>query len=423
MKILLVAIGTRGDIEPFLAQAEMLNNDGHVVYCLFPEQFRETVEKLGYGFLGLDRRFLEMLDSKIGKSVMGGAGSVFEMIKNFYQLMRNSLSLQKVLIQQQKDAIDSVRPDRVIYHPKALYCTLPAMAEPKKYFQLSPIPNLLHPHAEYPHLSLSKWKPFSAKWNLRTYDLVNKARYIAFNKFVKPYFGDFQGVDFSTKSIKNFELNQLQVLYQISPTLYPKPANWPAVAHITGFFARNQNQNYQPDAELEAWLAKYPKAILLTFGSMSNPKPLQISTQIIQTLEKHRIPAIVNLSWGGLQKIDSSGNSIFYVNQIPYDWILPKLYGIIHHGGSGTSHFAAKSGAVQLIVPHIMDQYFWNRLIHAHGLGPNGTSIHNFDANRFESALGDFWNNPEYKINAKSIAQKMIPEADRQHLIQLITQV
>lgn len=422
MKILLISIGTRGDVEPFLANAALLKAAGHEVFCLFPEQFRETVDNMGFSFFGFDKRFLELLDSKVGKSVMGGGGNVFESIKNFYQLMRSSFSLQKTLIRQQKDAIDSVQPDRVIYHPKALYCTLPAMAEPKKYFQLSPIPNLIHPSPHYQHLSLSKWKPFSAKWNLRTYDLVNGARYMAFNKFVKPYFKDFSGIDFSTNSIKNFELNDLQVLYQISPALYPKPSNWPDAAHITGFFARDQNQHYQPEPALEEWLARYPKAILVTFGSMSNPKPLEISSQIIKLLEKHGIPAIVNLSWGGLQKIDGSGESIFYVSQIPYDWILPKLYGIIHHGGSGTIHYAAKSGLAQLIVPHIMDQYFWNRMVYSNGLGPLGTTIHNFDPEKFESALTEFWTNPVFKNNAARIAEKMNYESDPQVLINLITQ-
>lgn len=422
MKFLLISIGTRGDIEPFLAQAEILADAGHEIHCLFPEQFRETVEKMGFQFLGFDKRFLEMLDSDSGKSVMGGGGNTFIKIKNFLNLIRTSFGLQKTLNAQQKEAIDSLQPDRVVFHPKALYCTLPAMAEPKKYFQLSPIPNLIHPNPEFPHLGLSKWKPFSAKWNLKTYDWVNGARYLTFNKFLREYYKNFPGIDFSVKSIKNFERNHLQVLYQISPTLYPKPASWPQTAYITGFFALNQNQSYSPDPSLEAWLGNYPKAILLTFGSMSNPKPLEYSTKIIQLLKKHGIPTIVNLSWGGLQKVEPSGDSIYYVNQIPYDWILPKLYGIIHHGGSGTTHSAAKSGAVQLIVPHIMDQYFWNRLINSKGLGPLGTSIHNFDSGKFENALVDFWTNPEYKAKAKSISSNMTNEADPKTLIKLLTQ-
>ncbi|OOG74811.1 glycosyltransferase [Algoriphagus sp. A40] len=421
MKFLLISIGTRGDIEPFLAQAEILTQAGHEVHCLFPEQFRETVEKLGFHFLGFDKRFLEMLETDSGKSVMGGGGNTFTKIKNFIQLIRSSFGLQKTLNSQQKEAIDSIQPDRVVFHPKALYCTLPAMAEPKKYFQLSPIPNLIHPNPEFPHLGLSKWKPFSAKWNLKTYDWVNMARYMTFNKFLKEYYPNFPGIDFSVKSIQAFERNQLQVLYQISPTLFHKQAIWPEAAHITGFFARNQNQNYTPAPSLEAWLINHPKAVLLTFGSMSNPKPKEYSTKIIQLLEKHRIPAIVNLSWGGLQKIETGGDSIHYVNQIPYDWVLPKLYGIIHHGGSGTTHSGAKSGAVQLIVPHIMDQYFWNRLVHSKGLGPLGTSIHNFNSYKFENALLDFWTNPKYKKNALDIAEKMANEADPQVLINLLT--
>lgn len=422
MKILLISIGTRGDIEPFLAQAEILTQAGHEVHCLFPEQFRETVEKLGIPFLGLDKRFLEMLDSDSGKSVMGGGGNTFSKIKNFVKLIGSSFGLQKTLNLQQKEAIDSIKPDRVVFHPKALYCTLPAMAESKKYFQLSPIPNLIHPNPDFPHLGLSKWKPFSPKWNLRTYDWVNRARYLTMGKFLKEYYPNFPGVDFSAKSIKNFELNHLQVLYQISPTLYPKPAKWPKTAHVTGFYARNQNQDFSPDPSLLTWLEKYPKAALLTFGSMSNPKPVEYSTKIIQLLEKHGIPALVNLSWGGLQKMDSSGDSIYYLNQIPYDWILPKLYGIIHHGGSGTTHSAAKSGAVQLIVPHIMDQYFWNRLIYSKGLGPFGTSIHNFDYEKFGRALKDFWTNPEFKTKALAIAEKMAHEADPQTLVKLLTE-
>lgn len=421
MKILLISIGTHGDIEPFLAQAEILTQAGNEVHCLFPEQFRETVEKLGLPFLGFDRRFLEMLETDSGKSIMGGGGNALSKIKNFIKLIGNSFGIQKTLNAQQKEAIDSINPDRIVFHPKALYCTLPAMAEPKKYFQLSPIPNLIHPSSEFPHLGLSKWKPFSAKWNLKTYNWVNGARYMTFNKFLKPYYQNFPGVDYSTKSIKNFELNQLQVIYQISPTLYPKPSNWPETAHVTGFYGRNQHLNYTPEPSLEAWLIKYPKAILLTFGSMSNPKPEEYSQKIIQLLEKHGIPAIVNLSWGGLQKIKSSGDSIYYINQIPYDWILPKLYGIIHHGGSGTTHSAAKSGAVQLIVPHIMDQYFWNRLIQTKGLGPLGTSIHNFDSIKFEKALLDFWTNPIYSSNAKSISLKMAHEADPKTLVKLLT--
>jgi sterol 3beta-glucosyltransferase len=420
MKILLISLGTRGDIEPFLAQAERLSARKHEIACLFPEQFRDLVEGLGYKFFGLDKRFLDLLSSNSGKSVIAGDGGFLKKVWSYFQLIKASFKIQANLVSEQKDTIDSFQPDRVLFHIKAMYCTLAAMASPEKYILLSPIPCLVHPHQDYPQLGLSKWKPFSKKWNLKSYGWVNAMRYKTFNKFLKSHYSDFPEMDFSIEAIKNFELNQLQTIYQISPTLFPKPTYWPKTAHVTGYLDRNQSKDYTPDPQLLNWLDKYPKAILLTFGSMTNPKPGKYSEIIIGILEKHQIPAIVNLSWGGLEKINESSDRIYYVNQIPYDWILPKLYGMIHHGGSGTIHSGAKYGVVQLIVPHIMDQYFWNRLVEKKRLGPLGTSIHNFNQSKFEHALIDFWNNPEYKKQTFQIAHEMKREEDYEKILQII---
>lgn len=421
MKILLVSIGTRGDIEPFLAQAELLKSAGHVITCQFPEQFREMTEALGYTFWGFDKRFLEMLESQSGKAVMGGGGAL-KQLKGYFNLVVNSMKIQKLVIQQQKEALAAIQPDRVLFHAKSLYHYLAAMDQPEKFFLLSPLPCLIHPVKEFPHIGLAKWKPFSEKWNLKSYQFVNGARHGMMKRLMKQYFGDFPNLNFNSKTLTQFESNQLRTLYTISPSLFPQPNYWPKSATITGYFFRNQVQNYQLDPELNQWIEKHPKAVLLTFGSMSNPKPKYYSELIINLLIKHQIPTIVNLSWGGLEKIEVDSDSIIYVNQIPYDWILPKMYGMIHHGGSGTTHHAAINGCVQLIIPHIIDQYFWNKIIFKRGLGPEGSSIHQINVSNFESALIEFWNNKKFKLQAKIVAEQMINEASTAELIKTVTQ-
>ena len=140
---------------------------------------------------------------------------------------------------------------------------------------------------------------------------------------------------------------------------------------------------------------------------MVNHQPKQISEVILNTLEKHQIPTIVNLSWGGLVRTKTSSDLFFFVEKIPYDWVLPQLYGIIHHGGSGTTHSAARAGAVQLLVPHIMDQYFWNRLVANLGLGPLGIPISNLKPKSFEKVVLEFWSKQEFKTKAAEIALKI----------------
>ncbi|MBN3518983.1 glycosyltransferase family 1 protein [Algoriphagus lutimaris] len=421
MKILLVSMGTRGDIEPFLAQAEFLKNAGHEITCQFPEQFRKMTEALGYSFLGFDKGFLEMLESQSGKAVMGG-GSSFKQLKGYLNLIMNSLKIQKLIIQQQKEALEEINPDKVLFHAKALYHYLGAMANPRKFMLLSPIPCLIHQVKEFPHIGLAKWKPFSEKWNLKSYRFVNGVRHRVMKRLLKPYYGDFPKIEINSNTLNQFESNQLRTLYTISPSLFPFPDYWPKTAKITGYFFRNQIKTYQINPGLNQWIEKNPKAVLLTFGSMTNPNPKKYSELLINLLIKHRIPTIVNLSWGGLEKINIDSDLIFYVNQIPYDWVLPKMYGMIHHGGSGTTHHAAINGCVQLIIPHIVDQYFCNRVILKRGLGPQGPSIHNITSYNFEKALLEFWNQKEFKTQANAVANRMISEALIEKNIKEITQ-
>jgi UDP:flavonoid glycosyltransferase YjiC (YdhE family) len=70
MKIILTSIGTRGDVEPFLAIGEMLQKRGHSVLCLFPEQFRDLADDANLAFASLGSRFIEMLESTEGKAAL-----------------------------------------------------------------------------------------------------------------------------------------------------------------------------------------------------------------------------------------------------------------------------------------------------------------------------------------------------------------
>jgi UDP:flavonoid glycosyltransferase YjiC (YdhE family) len=78
MKIILISIGTRGDMEPFLAIGEILKEKGHQAICAFPDQFRNLAEDSDIEFASLGTKFIEMLESDIGKAAMGGSGSGFK---------------------------------------------------------------------------------------------------------------------------------------------------------------------------------------------------------------------------------------------------------------------------------------------------------------------------------------------------------
>ena len=83
MKIILTSIGTRGDVEPFLAIGKILKEKGHQVICAFSEQFRELTESCDIEFASLGKKNDDLFENDAGRTAMGGSGikKVFAYIK------------------------------------------------------------------------------------------------------------------------------------------------------------------------------------------------------------------------------------------------------------------------------------------------------------------------------------------------------
>jgi UDP:flavonoid glycosyltransferase YjiC (YdhE family) len=86
------------------------------------------------------------------------------------------------------------------------------------------------------------------------------------------------------------------------------------------------------------------------------------------------------------------------------------MYAIVHHGGSGTTHAACKHGCPSLIIPHIVDQFFWNQRIASLGLGPQGVPINQLTKNVVQPLLMDLWQKRSYKENTVKISDEMAQE-------------
>ena len=101
---------------------------------------------------------------------------------------------------------------------------------------------------------------------------------------------------------------------------------------------------------------------------------------------------------------------IHFVNRIPYDWVFPKIYAVIHHGGSGTTHTALKYGCTSLIIPHIIDQYVWNKIVFKNKVGPLGIDVSKISIKNLEPKIIDLISNKSYKEQAEKIGQQIRSE-------------
>jgi len=415
VKAILFSIGTRGDIEPFLAIAQVLKERDWDVICVFPEQFREPVEKMNITFKGFSKAFLDILDGKEAKMFMGRQGSILKRIGFLIKMLRGGKKLAKDILALHHDIQKTENPDRILYNPKTNYSLIWGMANPGKSILVSPVPGVAH---AINHTTILG--NYGKVMNLLTAWLANNLRAIMLKLMSKRYRKDYPELKITVSSIKKAMLEKEKTFYAVSSSLFPKPEYWPPVAHVVGYYERDKIRNWQPDRELVGFLKKYKKVILITFGSMTNSNPREKTRIIVEVLNRYKISAIINTSWGGLEKTTESSDHIHFVSNIPYDWIFPQLHAVVHHGGAGTTHTALKYACPSLIIPHILDQFYWNETISKLHLGPKGMSIKHLNEKNFESRLLDVVNNESYKRNAKVISERMKTESNKDKLYELI---
>lgn len=409
MKALILSIGTRGDMEPFLAMAELLRSRGLQVVCGMPEQFRVMAESRNIPFRPFDRRFIDLIDSEDGHRIMGQQGSFFQRLAAFIRIARKSLSLQGDMIREQYQYVKAESPDLIIYHGKCIYPVIWGIHNPNKTIQMSAMPCMVHTVRDYPNIGMRiNLGPRFNKWTYRFVNGVLASTVRRMCKYVPAE--EIDKKKLSKRQIKDFLLNQQPYFYSFSPSVFKRPDHWPKHVMISGFRELEKAKTYEPPQALTDFLDEHKKVLFISFGSMVNNNPEGKTEAILDLLQKHDIPAILNTSWGGLRQPEKAYENTLFVDNVPYDWLFPKVYAVIHHGGSGTTHTGLKFGCPTLVVPHIVDQFFWGKTVYDLGVGPKSLPIKKLDEERLESLLIDLWLNDQYKDKAQLIARKMVTE-------------
>lgn len=415
MKIMLVSVGTRGDMEPFLAIGEMLLQKGHQVICAFPEQYGHLVDGTGMAFASLGASYIALLESDAGRAAMG-EGSGLEKFRATLTLARTQTDANKELVRNQYAHIEREAPDRIVYNSKATVPVIWEAQNPGKSVLISALP-YMHYVREHAHVMLNRdLGPFV---NRLTYSLADFG--IVTTTMMSAGWLDIR--DHVTRQQVSDVLRTGRVVYTISPSLFPRPDYWHDNMQVLGYHQRTSVSNWQPDPTLEAWLERHKaeRSLFITFGSMTNPAPEVRTRAIVDILQRNQIPAIINTAAGGLVQLeDYDSDLIHFVSRIPYDWILPRMYGVMHHGGSGTTHLGLKYGCASMIVPHIIDQFVWGKKIAALGAGPQEIKVSQLTTDALEPKILDLMRNPAYKAKAEQLADQMATESFTEDLYQMI---
>ena len=163
---------------------------------------------------------------------------------------------------------------------------------------------------------------------------------------------------------------RMPVLYGYSPTVLPPPRDWPTWRYVTGYWFADPPSDWAPPADLVAFLQAGPPPVYVGFGSMPTRDPAAITTLVLEALARAGRRGVLAAGWGAGLRAGALPDSVFLTDDVPHSWLFPQLAAVVHHGGSGTTAAGLRAGVPSVIVPFNFDQPFWGRRVAALGVGP-----------------------------------------------------
>lgn len=193
------------------------------------------------------------------------------------------------------------------------------------------------------------------------------------------------------------------VCHGFSPAVVPRPADWPANVHVTGYWWPAQPAGWQPPDLLVDFLEAGPPPVFIGFGSMT-PDHERLHEVVTAALRRAGVRAVVQAGWAGLGQ---AGDDTLLVDDLPHEWLFPRMAAVVHHAGAGTTGAGLRAGVPAVPVPVLVDQPFWAARLHDLGVAPRPLPMHELTADTLTDALRACLDQPNYRDRARELARRV----------------
>lgn len=394
MKLVAVTFGTEGDSRPIAMLCRALQDAGHDVMLLAAEGTLTSARDLGVPYAALAGDIRGTLQPGSGiASVLSGKKSMSATAKALAKIANDNAA---AWMRQTLEVIPGC--DAVIGAGLAAFagfCAAEKLGIPIIGAGMFP----LTPTAEFPSPFLPP-KRAPRFLNRLSHHLVIRVLWGEFRKAINAARAEVCGLPPRRKPWTDNPM-----IYGISPSLLPRPADWPANAYICGQWVRPVRE-WQPPPLLRDFLAAGESPLYVGFGSMVGFDRDPLVDAIVASVAGRR--ALFHPGWSGTRGLRLPDN-FCVIEETPHDWLFPRTALVIHHGGSGTTHSAVRAGVPSIVLPFAGDQPFWAERLRVLGVAPESTSGREVTAHTLERAINTAGTS-EMRRRAAALGAKMRAE-------------
>lgn len=352
MDVALIAIGSRGDLEPFLALGQELRHRGHRVRLATHADAAARVRSCGLtyrplpgstaNFFGDPDVVQAMRRGPTASRLRRGAG------RASLAPAAEALLVMRRAVQQAVGDADVVVAGAGI---EQILAVGPLAAPTVVGTWYPSIPTRAFPAMGYPRL------PCGRGYHALTHRLAARAQ----RRVTEPVAALARRMVGSPGPGRP----EPPVLHLLSPTVLPTPDDWPPDrAVVTGpWLAADPGPS--GDGPPPRWWTSGPPPVVVSFGSLWPVVPDDWAVEMVARLRAagHRVLLV-----GGPQVPPSDGVRRCATSAFAVD--LPRAGLLLHHGGFGTGTMALRAGTPQVVVPLFLDHPWWAARMRELGVAP-----------------------------------------------------
>lgn len=415
MRILLIAMGSRGDVQPIIALAKGLQDAGYSVAIAAGHNFKDWIESEGCDCQTFRVDMQEMMSSEAGQEWTGNSSNPMREA----QSMRRMLDDYSDIINE--DLWQMAQNTDVLVSGLATFGSVTSIAEKSDKLHITVLLAPIIPSA----IGASTMQPFVPERTLFLNRLAGYAgQYFTWWIFKEASNAMRAKLDMPPLTYRQFirRWNNMPVLYGTSPRLLPPDPDWHESIYVTGAWHLDQGKDFVPPDDLRDFLAAGDAPVYLGFGSMSNKAPEATTQVMIEALKMSGQRGIIYSGWAGLSAADLP-EDVFLLQGAPHDWLFPRMKAVVHHGGAGTTAAGLKAGVPGTVVSHMADQPYWGRRLHELGVGAPLIRRHKLTAEGLAQAIRQMATDTAMQQRAADLGAQIREEQGVANAVAAINQI
>ncbi|ODQ80449.1 glycosyltransferase family 1 protein, partial [Babjeviella inositovora NRRL Y-12698] len=401
-KFTLLTIGSRGDVQPYIALGKGLTAEGHRVTIATHKEFQEWIESHGLEFAEVAGNPAELMSLMVTHGTMS-----VSFLKEASTKFRGWIS---ELLSTSWEACQGA--DVLIESPSAMAGLHIAEALNIPYLRAFTMP--WTKTRAYPHAFIVPDQKRGGSYNYLTHVMFETVFWKGISGQVNPWRVDTLGLP--RTNLEKMQQFKVPFSYNVSPTVFPPSVDFPDWVKVTGYWFLDESLTYTPPDALVQFIAAAGKAgkklVYIGFGSIVVSDPKELTQAVVDAVVQADVYCILNKGWSDrLNKKDEIEVElpplVYNAGAIPHDWLFPKVDAAVHHGGSGTTGASLRAGTPTIIKPFFGDQYFYGGRVQDLGAG---VYLRKLNAKSLAKAIKDVTTKTRIIEKAKLVGEQIRAE-------------